>query len=237
MKMVFQKDHQLLKLINMKKTNTLILSLFFFVVLQAQETKHAFWNDIQAFKKQDSINMPAKGQILFVGSSSFTKWTDVQNYFPSHKILNRGFGGSTLEDVIYYANDVIFKYEPKQIVIYCGENDFAGNDSLYPAQVAERFYTLFNMIRKKYKNIPIAYISMKPSPSRQHLMAKFNVANVMIKNFLAKKKKTSFIDVYHKMLKPDGTPLTDIFIEDNLHMNSKGYKIWQGIIEPYLLKD
>lgn len=203
----------------------------------AQETKHAFWNDIQVFKRQDSINMPAKGQILFVGSSSFTKWTDVQNYFPQYKILNRGFGGSTLEDVIYYADDVIFRYDPKQIVIYCGENDFAGNDSLYPAQVAERFFTLFNMIRSKYKKVPIAYISMKPSPSRQHLMAKFNVANVMIKSFLAKKKKTSFIDVYHKMLKPDGTPLTDIFIADNLHMNAKGYAIWQKIIEPYLLKD
>src|ERR1043165_1490696 len=219
----------------MKKINFLILSFFLFVVLSAQNTRHAFWNDIQAFKKQDSISMPAKGQILFVGSSSFTKWADVQNYFPNHKILNRGFGGSSLEDVIYYADDVIFKYDPKQIVIYCGENDFAANDSLYPAQVAERFFTLLNIIRKKYKNVPIAYISMKPSPSRQHLMAKFNVANVMIKSFLAKKKKTSFIDVYHKMLKPDGTPLTDIFIEDNLHMNAKGYAIWQKIIQPNLV--
>lgn len=221
----------------MKTFKLLLTFLFVSAVSFAQNTKHVFWDDIQAFKKQDSINMPAKGQILFVGSSSFTKWKDVQDYFPKYKILNRGFGGSTLEDIIYYADDVIFKYDPKQIVIYCGENDLAYNDSLYPAQAAERFFTLFNMIRKKYKNIPIAYVSMKPSPARQNLMAKYNVANVMIKNFLAKKKKTSFIDVYHKMLKPDGTPLTDIFIEDNLHMNAKGYTIWQKIIEPYLLKD
>ena len=221
----------------MKRIFLLSQFIILFIGLAAQETKHAFWNDIQAFRKQDSINMPAKGQILFVGSSSFTNWKDVQDYFPKHKILNRGFGGSTLEDLIYYADDVIFKFDPKQVVIYCGENDLAANDSLYPAQAAERFFTLFNLIREKYKKIPIAYISMKPSPSRQHLMAKYNVANVMIKSFLAKKKKTSFIDVYHKMLKPDGTPLTDIFIADNLHMNAKGYAIWQKIIEPYLLKD
>jgi lysophospholipase L1-like esterase len=209
-----------------------ILFLFFIQSVSAQP----FINDIKAFRKQDSVSAPQKDVILLIGSSSFTNWKDVQSYFPGYKILNRGFGGSSLTDLIYYADDVIFKYQPKQIIIYCGENDFAGNDSLYPAQVAERFYTLFNMIREKFKKVPIVYISMKPSPSRQPLMAKFNVANVMIKNFLAKKKKTSFIDVYHKMLNPNGTPFTDIFLEDKLHMNAKGYAIWKKEIEPYLIK-
>jgi lysophospholipase L1-like esterase len=68
-------------------------------------------------------------------------------------------------------------------------------------------------------------------------MSKFNVANLMIKNFLKKKKKIAFVDVYKAMLKADGTPMTDIFLEDNLHMNAKGYAIWQKIIEPYLLKN
>lgn len=206
------------------------------LLLHTVATAQPYIDEIKAFRKQDSLAMPAKGQILFVGSSSFTMWKDVQNYFPAYPILNRGFGGSSLTDVIYYADDVIFKYEPKQIIIYCGENDFAGNDSLYPSQVAQRFMDLFNLIRARYKKVPIAYISMKPSPARQHLMAKFNVANVMIMNFLKKKKRTAFIDVYHKMLNEDGTPLKDIFGTDNLHMNPKGYAIWQKIIEPYLLK-
>ncbi len=129
------------------------------------------------------------------------------------------------------------KYDPKQIVIYCGENDFAGNDTLYPAQVAQRFFDLFELIRAKYKKVPIVYISMKPSPSRKHLMAKFNVANVMIQNFLKTKRRTTYIDVFHAMVKEDGTPMTDIFLDDKLHMNKKGYAIWQKIIEPHLLKD
>ncbi len=196
-----------------------------------------FSNEITAFKKQDSLNFPGTGKILFVGSSSFRMWKDVNDYFPGYSIINRGFGGSSLTDLIRYAPDVIFPYEPKQIVIYCGENDFAGDTSLYPSQVAQRFFDLFNLIRSKYKKVPIAYISIKPSPSRQHLMAKFNVANVMIKNFLKKKKRTAYIDVYKAMLNENGLPKDEIFLADKLHMNVQGYKIWKKIIEPYLLKD
>src|SRR5580658_5491940 len=77
-----------------------------------------FWNEISEFKHQDSLQRPPSGAILFVGSSSFRKWTNVQSYFPGHTIINRGFGGSTLPDVIRYAGEIIFPYHPKQIVIY-----------------------------------------------------------------------------------------------------------------------
>src|SRR5471030_48169 len=83
-----------------------------------------FAKDVAAFKERDKENPPEKGQILFIGSSSFTRWTDVGKYFPGHKILNRAFGGSSLSDVINFANDIVPPYEPKQVVIYCGENDF-----------------------------------------------------------------------------------------------------------------
>src|ERR1700761_1934486 len=86
-----------------------------------------FWNEIAEFKHQDSVQRPPSGAILFVGSSSFRKWTNLQSYFPGYTIINRGFGGSTLPDVIRYANDIIFPYHPKEIVIYCGENDFAAD--------------------------------------------------------------------------------------------------------------
>src|SRR5580692_8032994 len=89
-----------------------------------------FSSDIAAFKAQDAQTPPAKGQILFIGSSSFTRWTDVQSYFPTHPILNRAFGGSTLPDVIRYVNDIVFPYQPKQVVLYCGENDFASDPKL-----------------------------------------------------------------------------------------------------------
>ncbi len=194
-----------------------------------------FYKEIQTFKKQDSTSSFAKNAILFIGSSSFTKWVDVQDYFPTHKIINRGFGGSSLPDVIRYANDIIFPYQPKQIVIYCGENDIAANDSVSATIVFNRFKQLFQLIRSRLPRVPIAYVSMKPSPSRERLWPNMVEGNGLIKNFLKSKKRTAFIDVYHKMFNQDGTVMKDIFIGDNLHMNAKGYVIWQKIMEPYLL--
>ncbi|MCW3092563.1 MAG: hypothetical protein JWP81_3632 [Ferruginibacter sp.] len=206
--------------------------LLSFTMLQAQP---AYYQDIQKFKSADSAHFPAKQLILFIGSSSFTKWVDVQDYFPVHHILNRAFGGSTLLNVIHYANDIIFPYQPKQIVIYCGENDIASSDSITAKIVFNRFRQLFELIRSRLPLVPVAYVSMKPSPSRQKFWPKMMEGNSMIRNYLKTKKNAAFIDVYHKMFNKDGTVMKDIFLEDNLHMNARGYAIWQKIIAPYLL--
>src|SRR5258705_13306922 len=195
-----------------------------------------FGNDIQNFKKQDSASFPPKNAILFIGSSSFTKWTDVQDYFPGYTIINRGFGGSTLLDEIRYVNDIVFPYQPKQIIIYCGENDLASSDTVTAAMVVDRFKQLFQMIRKKTE-APVAYVSMKPSPSRRHLFPKMREGNQLIKDFLASQKNTAFIDVHQQMLNETGEPIPGIFLDDSLHMNAMGYAIWHKQIQPYLLKD
>jgi len=194
-----------------------------------------FWNDIQNFKKQDSVSFPPRNAILLIGSSSFTKWTDVQDYFPGYTIVNRGFGGSTLLDEIFYVNDIVFPYQPKQIIIYCGENDLASSDTITAAMVLDRFKQLFQMIRNKTE-APIAYISMKPSPSRRHLFTKMREGNQLIKDFLATQKNTAFIDVHQKMLDSTGEPMPEIFLDDSLHMNAKGYAIWKKEMEPYMQK-
>lgn len=202
----------------------------------AQTAEPPFWEEIQNFKKQDKLNPPAKNQVLFVGSSSFAMWTDVQKYFPGYKIINRGFGGSSLPDVIRYVKDIIIPYKPKQVVIYCGENDLAASDTVTSQMVLDRFKKLFVLIRKNLPRVPVVFVSLKPSPSRQHLMPKMVAANRLIKNYLAKNTATVFVDVYHKMLKRNGEPMDDIFLEDKLHMNAKGYAIWQKAIKPYLKK-
>jgi lysophospholipase L1-like esterase len=214
----------------------LFLLLVFAVQLTAQETRPPFWNEVQAFKKQDSADFPGKGKILFVGSSSFTKWKDVQDYFPGYPIINRGFGGSTLVDVTRYESDIIFPYEPKQIVIYCGENDIANDSSVTGRMTYERFRQLFKDIRTKLPGVPVIYISMKPSPSRWQMRERQTEGNKLIRKFLKKQKHTVFINVWKDMLGPDGEPIKELFIEDKLHMNAKGYAIWKKLIEPYLLK-
>jgi lysophospholipase L1-like esterase len=220
----------------MIRTLAIFLVLFCSTAIFAQDQEAPFYQDIQAFKKLDSINPPPKHAILLIGSSSFTNWKDVAAYFPGYKLINRGFGGSSLPDVIRYADDIIYPYEPRQVLIYCGENDFAGSDTLSVPVVQERFEQLFNLIRSRFENADILYISMKPSPSRRYLFQKMQEANAGIKAFLSKQPNTVYIDVYNKMLASDGQPIKEIFLSDSLHMNAKGYAIWKKQIQPYLKK-
>lgn len=219
-----------------KKVKAILIFLLFCNLIWAQDTTLPFYKEIRAFKIKDSLESPAKHAILFIGSSSFTRWIDVSDYFPGHTIVNRAFGGSTLPDLILYANNILLPYQPKQVVIYCGENDFAASDTVTAAIVLNRFKQLFHLIRNRLPGVAIAFVSIKPSPSRERLWPKMTDANLRIKKYLKTKKATAFIDVYPAMFNKDGKVMNDIFKEDNLHMNAKGYTIWQKIMEPYLIK-
>jgi lysophospholipase L1-like esterase len=219
----------------MMKLSTTLLLFFTFSFAKAQEP-FPFWNEVQAFKKKDSTSFPAPAQILFIGSSSFTLLRDTVNFFHQYKVLNRAFGGATLEDVIRYRYDVIYPYQPKQIVLYCGENDLASSDTVTVEMAVQRFKTLFQLVRAKYPSVPFVYISMKPSPSRVHLMSKMKQANQLIERFLKTKPAARFVNVFNAMLKSDGTPNESLFRQDMLHMNSNGYAIWKKKLVPVLLK-
>lgn len=217
-----------------KKIKLLLILLICSGLVKAQQA--AFYPEIQDFKKEDSLHFPTKNAILFLGSSSFRKWTNVQQYFPGYDIINRGFGGSTFPDAIQYLDEIVFPYQPRQIFIYEGDNDLASSDKITADSVLNRFKKLFFAIREKLPNTNISFVSIKPSLSRQKLMPEMAKANSLIENFLKDKKNAAFIDVYHAMLNEDGKPDKSIFLEDGLHMNEKGYAIWQKIIQRYLLK-
>src|SRR5579872_278157 len=199
--------------------------LLFIVCIFAslQSFTQPFADEIQAFKNQDKLNPPPSNAILFVGSSSFRKWTDINNYFPGFTIINRGFGGSTFPDVIRYAGDIIYPYHPKQVVIYCGDNDLVMHN-MNGKKVYKRFEQLYEMIRKHLGEIDVVYVSIKPSPNRVNLMPEMEQANDMIRNFMAQRSHASFVDVYHLMLNAQGQPMENLFVGDRLHMNEKGYK-------------
>ena len=216
----------------------LILIAFLFTIqLTKAQNAPAFWPDIVNFKKEDADKAPAQHAILFVGSSSFTKWTDVSNYFPGYTIVNRGFGGSTLVDVIRYAYDVILPYHPKQVVVYCGENDLAYSDTVSPMEVLRRVQTLFAMIRINLPSATIDFVSIKPSPVRASIQPRVIEANRLIKAYIQHEKNVAFIDVYHPMLDAKGNMREEIYLSDRLHMKPEGYAIWKRIIQPFLRKN
>lgn len=213
-----------------------ILLLIFFPSLLLAQTERPYAKEIRAFKTSDSIQFPAANQILFVGSSSFTFWKDVQSYFPGYPIINRGFGGSTLKDLIFYFDEIVKPYHARQIVIYSGENDLAYDKAATPDTVIKRFKILFTKIRSAYPKVPVTYISMKPSPSRKNLLLVYEDTNELIRQFLKGQKRTSFVDVYHKMLDTNGNPIRELFLADSLHMKPSGYALWQKEIKPFLKK-
>ena len=220
----------------MRKLFQLVIGCFSSVVALAQAATTPFWNEIQSFRREDSLQTPPKRAIVFTGSSSFKNWTDVQDYFPGYPIINRGFGGSTFPDVIRYADDVIFKYNPKQVVIYCGDNDLASSDTVSAQTVFRRFESLFTLIRSRLPKTSVVFVCIKPSPARLHLMPKMEEANALIRNFLKQHQRTAYVDVRRPMLQANGRPKPELFRDDSLHMNATGYQIWQQQLKPVLLK-
>jgi len=208
-----------------------LASLMYAVIFNAQEKP--FWKEIQEFKKLDETNGIPKKPILFLGSSSFTYWKDVNDYFPGKTIVNRGFGGSRLLDLNNYANDLLQPYHPRQIVIYCGENDIS-TDNPSPEEVLERFKTFFVKIRTFYPKVPVAYVSAKYSPSREQYWPRMKTMNDLIANYLKTQKRTAFIDITKVMNDEQGHVRKDLFKEDMLHMKPEGYRHWAEVMAPYL---
>jgi len=217
----------------MKKIFAAFLLLAFALIF-SQEKKPMYWQDIQNFKKLDQEFTPPKNAILLIGSSSFTKWQDVSDYFPGKVIINRGFGGSRLTDLNYYSEDLLNPYQPKQIIIYCGENDFADDAKLKANVVVDRYKTFYRKIRKKFPNIQVDYISIKYSPSREHLWPQMKEANKKIAKFMKKEKNADFIDITNIMNDANGNIKKDLFVEDMLHMTPEGYRLWTEVMKPYM---
>lgn len=191
-----------------------------------------FENEIAAFEKADAENPPKTGSILFIGSSSIRLWKTLEQDFPDHSVLNRGFGGSEISDSVALVDRIVVPYKPKLIVMYAGGNDI--NAGKTPEQVAEDFKQFVNKVRSKLPDESIDYISMAGNPARWPQVEKVKTANGLIRQYCQETTGLKYIDVFSPMLGTDGLPRPEIFGPDKLHMNAEGYKLWTEIIRPYL---
>jgi lysophospholipase L1-like esterase len=197
--------------------------------------KHEFYDEIKAFKEKDQLHTPPLHPILFIGSSSVRRWKSVEPVFKDYQVLNRGFGGAKLTDLHYYLNDVVFKYKPRQIILYAGDNDIAF-DGVDAETVFIRFKKIYEAIRQKMPDVPFIYMSIKPSPGRRQILPIQIKSNKLIKDYLQTQKDAQFVDIFPLMLDRTGNASPDIVIADSIHLNQKGYLIWETAIRPYLLK-
>ncbi len=211
----------------------ILLNLQIFAFAQTVYERANLWEkEIAAFAAADEKESAPKGKILFIGSSSIRGWRTLKEDFPDFVTLNRGFGGSHLEDVNFYAAQIVFPYKPKLIVLYAGENDLVAGKSV--ETVFGDYKKLVSSVRKKLPKTRLIFVSLKPSPSRREFNAKFKELNDLIKTQTETDKHLLFVDVWSPMIAADGEPKKNIFQADNLHLNAEGYKIWRETLLPFI---
>ncbi len=215
----------------------LFYSLLIFAVsfgsVHAQQKLDRFENTIESFEKEDAQNGYQPDAILFTGSSSIRKWTSLTEDMTPIPVINRGFGGSTIPEVLHYADRIILPHHPKIIVFYCGENDLA-NDNTKSNLALKSFKLFYEYVERNLPDTKVFFLAIKPSVSRWKYWDKFLDANKKLAKFMENKDNYFFVDTATPMLDNNGVVFQDIFVKDNLHMNPKGYAIWTGVLKPIL---
>ncbi|QDS98018.1 SGNH/GDSL hydrolase family protein [Adhaeretor mobilis] len=213
---------------------SLALLLAVSIATAESPTKSARWaKAMETFAAEDAKHPTDPGGVVFVGSSSIRLW-DLPKSFPDLKppALNRGFGGSQLEDSIRHLELLVLKHKPRLVFIYAGDNDIAaGKDA---ERVVKDFQTLTSRIHKTLPKARIAFIAIKPSLARLKLADTMVEANGQIAQLCAKREELEFIDVWKPMLGNDGQPRPELFRNDGLHLNDAGYKLWNSLVAPVL---
>lgn len=190
-----------------------------------------FEPEVRAYEKQDRLSPPPQGAILFYGSSSIRFWSSLATDFPGYPVLNRGFGGARLRDCLYLYPRLVKPYSPKEVVLYAGDNDLV--DNLSPQHILDTLLEFLDLISKDFSSTRVAFISIKPSPARRCL-DKIAEINRLVQDQATRRDNLAYLNVYSKMLKPDGSPNEELFLDDELHMSPAGYEIWKEVVADYL---
>jgi len=191
-----------------------------------------FTDAVNGYKVADSLHKPRPNALLFVGSSSIHGWKSLAADFPEVSVINRGLGGSHMSDLIYYLDDIVFPYRPNAIVVYEGDNDIAAGKT--PQMVYGDYQTFVTKVTEKWPDLPIFFISIKPSLARVKVMDQMATANALIEAYTKQYGNLYYIDVFTPMLGADGLPRPEIFGPDGLHMNAAGYALWTREIKKEL---
>jgi len=190
-----------------------------------------FEKAIRAFEAQDAEAPPEPGGIVFVGSSSIRLW-DLDESFPGLGALNRGFGGSQLSDAVHYVDRVVVKYRPRLVVLYAGDNDIAAGKA--PERIRDDLLEFARRVRAALPEVPVAVMSIKPSPARWALWDRAQAANLLIARTCLEDDRLIYVDMATPLLGRDGRPRPEFYREDGLHLSPQGYRPWADRLRPIL---
>ena len=214
-----------------KSVIILIFLISCFQILLSQDPAR-FQEEIDVLKQLAVERKPDQKVILFTGSSSINMWNDIQEYFPGRVIINTGFGGSQMSDLLFYLEDIVIKYKPDQIFIYEGDNDIASGKK--PSKILKDTRKVIHKLNNALPSVPVVFISPKPSLARWELKQEYGELNERFERYATKHDQIDFINVWPLMLNKEGEPIKELFIEDGLHMSKPGYNLWAGEIIKFI---
>lgn len=204
----------------------------FALLAGAQPTPDKWEKEISGLESRLRANPPGPGAVVLFGSSSFRLWKDAETAFPGHRVVNLGFGGCQTSDLNQYFDRLVKPLQPRLILVYGGDNDLASGKT--PAQVEADFRQLVAKVRSSLPRTRVGFVAIKPSPSREKLLAPQREANQRIRRFAARHRRVDFLDVARPLLDGAGRPDPGFFVEDRLHLNARGYEAWVRVLAPYV---
>ncbi|MFO7656373.1 MAG: GDSL-type esterase/lipase family protein [Bacteroidales bacterium] len=206
----------------------LIIFLFTGTLFSNAQDPNRFKDQVDELAGKEYNFSTDKKLVVFTGSSSIRMWNDVQSYFPEYNVINNGFGGSHFSDLLHFYNEMIVKPAPEILFIYEGDNDIASDKK--PAKIMKEVKKLHKNIQQDLPETRVIFILPKPSIARVHLKNQYISFNKKLKKYCRKQNNIEIADVWNPMLDNKGNVFKDIFLEDGLHMNKKGYDIWGKVI-------
>lgn len=194
-----------------------------------------YQGDINRYQKENKRLKDLSCDVLFLGSSSINLWDTIYEDFAPLKLIRRSYGGATLRDMIYNYNTIAKGYTPKSILLYV-ENDLGNHkEGVNAVKCFDLFRIFIDKLKKDYPNTPLIVVSLKPSQHKADQLKDQLLVNALLEENATAQGYT-YVDITKVMYDEAGNLRTDIFKEDNLHMNAEGYKLWTAILKPLLLK-
>jgi len=198
-------------------------------------TDPSIWDEaMRRFAEMDRQNPPEPGGIVLTGSSSIARWNGkAADALSPLTVIPRGFGGSVMSDVLFHLDQVALKYQPRAIVIYEGDNDTAYG---IPNEVIlSRLEEIITRVHEALPETRIYVMAVKPSTLRVNVWENAQQVNSAYQDIAKSDPLVYFVDSASPFLREDGQVMTDIFVEDGLHLNEMGNLIWGSIIRAALM--
>lgn len=171
--------------------------------------------------------------IVMLGDSLIdgNEWAEV---FQNENIKNRGINADRTTGVLDRLKDIT-SGKPTKIFLMIGVNDldFGAN----PEVVLENYKKIIEKINSETPETKIYIHSLLPVNEEIKMIMpnvdneKIYKVNSLLKEF-AEKNKIKYIDLF-SLVKKDNQLNSDL-TNDGIHLNSKGYSIWQNAIKEYL---